>query len=222
MKFINIHTHQNSFEENVVAIRNYYPDKDSLADFSENVPFSIGLHPWFIKPETVISDIRLVRQYAPPNTCLAIGETGLDKNITVDLNLQKFVFLSHLQIARDVSKPVIVHCVRAFAEIIQLYKPFTGKVKLIFHGFNKNQLIANKLLEDGHFLSFGKAILNPGSNAAKIFTEISTDRFFLETDDAVTPVTEIYQAAAQLKNMSVEELKIKVFHNFETCFETKV
>lgn len=222
MKFIDIHTHQNLLEEDVAAIRNCFPDKDALVGFSENTPFSIGLHPWYIKPETLFSEIETVRKLAALSTCLAIGETGLDRNISVSLDLQKEVFRRHLEIAQDVSKPVIIHCVRAFQEILQIHKPFAGKVKLVFHGFNNNLQTADELLKRGHCISFGKALMNPVSNASKLFPEIPNDRFFLETDDSENPIATYYQRAAALKNLVIEEVKEMVLQNVENVFGKKL
>lgn len=222
MKFTNIHTHQNLFEDDVTTIINLFPDKEPLTGFPGSNFFSIGLHPWYIRPESFLQDIGKVEKLAVMPQCLAIGETGLDRNITVPLDLQKDVFRTHLEIANEVSKPVIIHCVRAFQEILQVQKPFTGKMKLIFHGFNNSRQIANDLLNKGHYLSFGKALLNPVSNASKMFPEIPNDRFFLETDDSEIPISTIYLKAAALKNFLMDEMKELVLKNVENCFGKKL
>jgi len=180
------------------------------------------LHPWYIRQESLFQDIGKVEKLAALPNCVAIGETGLDKNITVPLDLQKAVFRTHLEIAHEVSKPVIIHCVRAFQEILQVHKPFTGKVNLIFHGFNNNQQIANEFLKKGCFLSFGKALLNPASNASKIFSNVQENQLFLETDDAEISIAEVYRKAALLKNISEDAMKEIVLRNFENCFGKKL
>lgn len=222
MSFINIHSHTDFPEKDVTTIRNIFPGDDFVVDLSKNCYFSIGLHPWNIKADTLISDIEIVKNFAENPNCLAVGETGLDRIIKIQVEIQKEVYLKHLEIARELSKPVIIHCVRAFSEIIQLHQPFAGKVKLIFHGFNNNWQIANELLEKECFLSFGKALLNPASNAAKIFSNIPENQLFLETDDAEISISEVYHKAALLKNISEDAMKEIVLRNFENCFGKKL
>jgi len=222
LSFINIHTHKIVSQGDETIIENFFPDKESQAGFPGSNFFSIGLHPWYIRPESFLQDIGKVEKLAVMPQCLAIGETGLDRNINISLDLQKEVFRKHLEIAHEVSKPVIIHCVRAFQEVLQVQKPFAGKVKLIFHGFNNNRHIANDLLKKGCFLSFGKALLNPVSNASKLFHEIPNDRFFLETDDSETPISTIYLSASALKCISMDEMKDVVLQNFYNCFGKKL
>jgi len=222
LSFINIHTHKSVSQDDETIIENLFPDKEPLTGFPVSSFFSIGLHPWYIRTDSFLQDIEKVEKLAVMPNCIAVGETGLDRNITVPLDLQKDVFRTHLKIAHEVLKPVIIHCVRAFQEILQVHKPFAGKVKLIFHGFNNSRQIANDLLIKGHYMSFGKALLNPVSNASKLFPEIPNDMFFLETDDSEISISTIYQKAAALKNFSMDEMKELVLQNFENCFGKKL
>jgi TatD DNase family protein len=80
---------------------------------------------------------------------------------------------------------------------------------MIIHGFNKNEQLGKQLLDKGFLLSFGIAALKENSGAAKLIQ--STNNFFLETDDADVSIEEIYQAAAILKKCTVDELKARIF-----------
>ncbi|MNL54656.1 hypothetical protein D3C87_1780050 [compost metagenome] len=87
------------------------------------------------------------------------------------------------------------------------------RVPFIVHGFNKHPDLGRQLLAKGFYLSFGKAILNADSGAATLLKEAGT--FFLETDDADCSIAEIYQAAANLKNCTVEEMKALIFASWK-------
>jgi TatD DNase family protein len=64
--------------------------------------------------------------------------------------------------------------------------------------------------------------LNQKSNAYQVLSKIPDDRFFLETDDSGNSIEEIYAEAANIKRMSILEMKKIVFTNFENCFKTNL
>lgn len=222
MPYIDLHTHSTEIEEDVVSIRNIFPNQAQFVQNNDHLYFSVGLHPWHINPSSMLDEMEEVKTLSNRHLCLAIGETGVDRLTQTHYEIQKRVFEKHLEIAFEVSKPVIVHSVRAFQEILQLHKPFAGKVKLIFHGFNNNRQIMKHLLERGCFLSFGKALLNPDSNASKLFAEIPDNRFFLESDDSGLSIKDIYFRAATLKNVTLETLKMLVETNASICFNKRI
>lgn len=222
MPYIDLHTHAAIPEKDVIAIRNVFPKQAETAGNADHPYFSVGLHPWYINPDIMLAEMDVVKTLATHPFCLAIGECGLDKLTQTPFDLQKEIFAEHLEIACEVSKPLIIHCVKAFQEILQLHKPFAGKVQLIFHGFNNNHQIMKQLLDRGCFLSFGKALLNPGSNASKLFPEIPDDRFFLETDVSDLSIKDVYFRAATLKNVTVESIMSRVEMNANLCFDKRI
>ncbi|KAF5270282.1 hypothetical protein FQR65_LT17848 [Abscondita terminalis] len=66
--------------------------------------------------------------------------------------------------------------------------------KSIFHGYQKNEILAKQLISKGYYLSFGKAVLNGSMD--KVLTETPVDRIFLETDHAPVSIDEIYAYVA--------------------------
>ncbi len=54
--------------------------------------------------------------------CFAIGECGLDSLVPIDQKIQEDVFVKQINIANEVKKPIIVHCVRKFYEVISFKK----------------------------------------------------------------------------------------------------
>ncbi len=151
------------------------------------------------------------------NNCLALGECGLDKRIQIPMEIQEKVFKAQILLAEKHQKPLVLHCVAAFQEIIQIKKEQKVTVPMIIHGFSKNEQTAKQLLDNGFYLSFGKYLLrNP--ELKSVFQSVPNDRFFLETDTIEESVEEVYALAANYKNIEIEELKSIVKTNFEKVF----
>jgi len=215
MEFINIHTHRFSSDKNILEIVNQYPN-----EFDESVPnFSIGIHPWYIDENRIDADLKMIESKIQQKNCLALGECGLDKRIEKPMNLQAQVFESQLALAEKQQKPVIIHCVAAFQEIIETKKRLKISVPMIVHGFSKNEQTAKQLLYNGFYLSFGKYLLrNP--ELESVFKSIPNDRFFLETDTIEENIADVYALAAKYKNRQLLDLQQQIKLNFKTVFES--
>ncbi|MBW6480833.1 MAG: TatD family hydrolase [Bacteroidales bacterium] len=222
MKFplINIHTHK-PCAEHALCISNFFPD-----DFRENNKkhsgfFSAGIHPWYIKDEeTLEKQLKLLDEIISHSNCLAIGEAGLDKVTKSDWDLQERAFIEQIKISEKTGKPMIIHCVKAWDEILKLRKQQKPTVAWIIHGFSSSEQMAQQLLDAGCLLSFGKMIMNSDSKAAKVLMNLNSDEFFLETDDEDIGIDQIYKKAAEFRKISVDELKEKINVNFEKVFKT--
>ncbi|MDO4229445.1 MAG: TatD family hydrolase [Capnocytophaga sp.] len=192
MKLLDIHSHKNQSSENVIVISNQYP----LTAQTDNY-FSTGIHPWYSDNWEAQWEA-LLRIAKRPN-CVAIGECGLDKNVSTDMDLQHIIFEKHIALSETLQKPLIIHCVKAHNELIVLKKKHQPTQDWILHGFNKNQNMANRLLQHQIKLSFGKALL---SNIAvqEVFKSVPEGSYFLETDDADIDLRALYQKAKELKN----------------------
>ena len=214
MKFINLHTHQFTNQEHILEIVNQYPK-----EFDATIPnFSVGIHPWKINFENLANDLQIIEEKLQHDNCMALGECGLDKRIETSLEIQIKIFEKQLFLAQKYYKPVILHCVVAFQEIIAIKKQMNVEVPMIIHGFSKNLQTAKQLLENGFYISFGKYLLqNP--DLELVFKEIPNDRFFLETDSSNYTIEEVYALAAKYKNMAVSELKAQTQNNFKKIFD---
>ncbi len=213
MKYINLHTHIFSDRADILEIVNQYPQ-----EFDASIPhYSIGIHPWYIVGDRINADLAIIESKLELENCLAIGECGLDKRIEIPFDLQINVFERQLILAEKYKKPVIIHCVAAFQEVIEIKKRLEINVPMIIHGFSKNIETAQQLLNNGFYLSFGKYLLrNPELEA--VFIKIPETRFFLETDTIEEGIREVYQLAAKYKNMELEAMQNQVQHNFESIF----
>ena len=114
MKFFNLHTHQFTNQSDVLELVNQYPQ-----EFDEAIPFySIGIHPLFIDENRLESDFEIVEQKLVLTECLALGECGLDKRSETPFEQQVAIFEQQLLLAEKYRKPVVIHCVAAFQELI--------------------------------------------------------------------------------------------------------
>ena len=214
MQFFNFHTHQTTNQPNVLELVNQYPQ-----DFEASIPFySIGIHPWYIKEDRIDDDLKIIEDKLQTENCLAIGECGLDKKIEVPLDLQISVFEKQLILAEKYKKPVVIHCVAAFQEVIVIKKKMKISVPMIVHGFSKNSQVADQLINEGFYLSFGKYLLrNP--ELKTVFEQIPNDRFFLETDTIEETIEQVYNLAADYKNITINGLKDIISSNYKTVFD---
>ena len=212
-KFINLHTHKFSNLSDVIEVVNQYP-----WEFDASVPnYSIGIHPWYVDENRLETDLEIIKEKLQLTGCLALGECGLDKRIEIPLDLQISVFKKQLEMVKETQKPIVLHCVAAFDEVIAIKKEMKIENPMIIHGFSKNEQVAQTLLKNGFYLSFGKYLLrNP--DLEKVFTFAPENQVLLETDTIEESIYQVYEKAASIKGISVEEMKTIVFTNFSRIF----
>jgi len=195
-------------------IDEYFPNINRISGY-----FSIGIHPWFIENQNIPQALQILHRYKHHPKLLAIGECGLDKTISTDLSLQTNLFQQQIELSEQWRKPLIIHCVKAFNEIIKLKESGNFKQPWIVHGFNKHPSVAAQLVKHGCHLSLGKALLNEKGNAARVLQIIPLDRLFLETDGAEDiSIDTIYSAAAKILDLTVDALRQVLFRNFKRVF----
>lgn len=212
-KFINLHTHQFSNDSNVLEVVNQYP-----WEFNSNIPtYSIGIHPWYIDEKRLLSDLDCIEEKLKKTSCLALGECGLDKRIAIPMETQIQVFHQQLDLVQNTEKPIILHCVAAYQEIIAIKKDRNIQNPMIIHGFSKNEQVAQSLLSNGCYLSFGKYLMrNP--DLEKVFTFAPENKILLETDTIEETIFDVYEKTATIKGISIDEMKSIVYQNFISIF----
>jgi TatD DNase family protein len=209
--FINIHTHHAPVKGER-AIQNKYTHFESLtvSDF-----YSVGLHPWHINTDWR-TQLTIVTKFCTQQNVVAIGETGLDKVCKTDWQWQEKVFVAQIQLANQLQKPLIIHCVRAWDEVFSLLKNEKVAVPVIFHGFNKNSHLAKRITDGGYYLSFGKALQQ--TIIQEVLKTIPLNRFFLETDDAGIEIARVYNLAAHALSIEVNALSLQLQQNAVIVF----
>ena len=213
MIFFNLHTHSYTNQDDVIEIVNQYPQ-----EFDESIPnYSIGIHPWYIVEDSINNDLQIIESKLQYQNCIAIGECGLDQRIEVSIALQQMVFEKQLVLAQKYQKPVIIHCVGAFQEVIAIKKKMNITVPMIIHGFSKNFDLANQLIKNGFYLSFGKSLFQI-SEMELVFKSLPNDRLFLETDTIEKDIKAVYKIASKYKNIKLEEIEEIITFNFNSIF----
>jgi len=213
MQYFNLHTHQFTNDAEILELVNQYPQEFDAAISN----YSIGIHPLFIDENRLESDFQILEQKISSPACLAIGECGLDKRSETAFETQLKVLERQLLLAEKFQKPVVIHCVLAFQELVELKNRLKITTPIIIHGFSKKEQLAKQLLNNGFYLSFGKNLLrNP--ELENVFVNIPENRFFLETDMVEEGIREVYELAAKYKKISIEDLQQLITENVKTVF----
>ncbi len=213
MQCIDIHTHR--AEPKGFALINLFP-KD-VSGISENKYYSIGIHPWDCAEAEPEKELAVIAEAARLSNVLALGEIGLDK-LRPDFEKQEQLFKEQFKIAESLGKPVIIHCVKAYSELLHFLKKEKPSIPIIIHRYSGNISIARELIKFACSMSFGHELFNTKSKTPKVFTKIPLEHIFLETDDADIAIKEVYQKAAELRNISEEILSEQIAENFKRYF----
>lgn len=206
--YINIHSHQDDIHNSEISVRNFIIPKDEMLltswDYSQF--FSIGIHPWFI-PTRITESLQKLRHFIKHPSCVAIGESGLDKLIATDMNIQKEAFIQQMELASEHDIPLIIHCVKAWNELIDIYRQVRPSSPCIIHGFRGKPELAHELLNHGFYLSFGFKF-NTDS-----LIQCPIDRMFLETDEENLPINTLYTLVSEIRSCNEKLLKEQCFNN---------
>ncbi|MDY0076240.1 MAG: TatD family hydrolase [Bacteroidales bacterium] len=219
--FIDLHTHQQKTSKpksrsvlNILA-GNPLPDDPSIL-------CSYGIHPWQIKAGNLSYLIEKLNQEATKQQVIAIGESGLDKLIETPIKEQEAIFEIHIEIAADYSKPLIIHCVKSYSELLAMRKKYPSGAWII-HGFNGKAELARQLIGKDIKLSIGSALTKPNLNISQALNSIPLTQLFLETDEQTDfSIEEIYRQASKILKIELHSLKRQLFHNFAAHFLNKV
>lgn len=204
MDFFDFHHHKKNISFGVYNV--------NIGEIPHEHPYSIGIHPKDIKINAVENQFQWLRSHIS-ESCFAIGECGLDSFVTIDQRIQEDVFLRQIKVSNEFKKPLIIHCVRKFYEVISFRKK--AEQAMIIHGFNKKQSIAEDLLKNNFYLSFGKAVLY-NLSLQEILKTVPLDKIFLETDNDDFVIRELYQKVSEIKGISLERLNEQIIENLET------
>lgn len=212
--YYDIHTHHlpQQPEPGIVTVFNQYKNfATAPAGF-----FTAGLHPWYLQQASLPAEIQQLEKLLQHKALLAVGECGLDKITTIDFALQQNAFSRQIELARTYNKPLVIHCVKAFPETLALLKQVNTPV--VFHGINNKLSVIQPVIDAGHYLSFGKSLLQPGAAVTAAFVATPLNRLFLETDDTAADIRDVYKSAAKIRNIAEKEIVLQLEENFNQVF----
>lgn len=195
---------------------------------------SIGLHPHESEKNIPVEELGKIYQ-AHPEKVIAVGECGLDYfkrdgQITEEEKIaQKALFQAHIDLAKKLNLPLIIHCRDAWNDI---FLPELSGTIGVFHSFTGNVKQAQKVLDLGYYLGFTCIVTYPkNDHLRQIIQEAPLDKILIETDCPFLPpqtqrgkrnepanVAEVVKVIAQMKNLSYEVVAQATFHNAQTLF----
>lgn len=183
-----------------------------IIDIHTHVPPSVagtailsnGIHPWEID-ETWKEWFASYAEKA--KNLLFIGESGLDKVKGPPLEIQREVFVEHIRLSETLGKPLIIHCVKAMQEVLELKNELQPTQPWVIHGFRGGAEQAEQYRKAGVHLSFGLHFNEEALRATP------PDELFVESDEA--DIHEVYQAISASLGVPEERLKQQVNANIQ-------
>lgn len=194
---LNFHTHHPTNSSDITEIVSFHLTENVSDNFH-----TIGAHPWWTKTELSESEIELLRSKLTHKKCLALGEIGLDKLKGVPMEIQIKNFRKQLEVAEELNLSVIIHCVKAFDELLSIKKEFPKIENWCIHGFNKKAELAKQLLNADFYFS-----LPISANFESLIQALPSEKVFFETDDSIEiSIDEVYSTASSSLGTPVSDL----------------
>lgn len=212
----------------MVSIRSH--DKNLLKTLAlqhDHLQWSLGIHPCHAHEEAKESFITLCTDDPSFD---ALGETGLDyyHEFSPQLaQLQKDFFHAHLELAKLLKKPLIVHTRQASEDTLATLRQFKG-VRGVIHCFTESLDFAKKVVDLGWMVSFSGILTFPkATELHDVARYLPWDALMIETDAPyLTPVpfrgktnyphfvSYVGQYLSELKNTPVEKAQELLRHNY--------
>jgi TatD DNase family protein len=160
-----------------------------LAEGCPNVYAVIGVHP-NCAVEAGEHFIDELRRLAQSLRVVALGEAGLDYHRlpggagdAAIKSAQAKVFNQQLDLAVELGLNIVIHERDAWDDTLRILRPYSGKLRAVFHCFGKGPAQARELLDLGHMVSFtGIVTFKNAAEVQQTAREVSSDRFMFETD----------------------------------------
>lgn len=250
----------------MINVGSQWSTSQRAVEFAEKFPHgvfaAVGLHPIHLKEQKIkeeidpleefefetrpeIFDYEEYKKLAQDSKVVAIGEVGLDyyhlpkENREVERQKQKGNFIKHLELAKELNKPVIIHCREAHADVIEILKKFkknpsTGSgnnmLKGVVHSFSGRWSQAEEYFELGFLISFN-GLITFARDYDKVIKNAPLERILLETDcPYLTPephrgkrnepsfVKYVAEKIAEIKGVGFEEVAEATTNNAKKLF----
>lgn len=213
---IDFHTHQTP-ADTVTSVRSLLISE--VEKITAHDLFTVGIHPWYSEDIDIDEQMKLLQEYVKRNNVVAIGEIGLDKHRGAPIEKQIEIFEKQVMIAEKAHKPVIIHCVRAWVELLEVRKRVKPNVPWAIHGFRGQSELAKQLLGQGLYLSFGPETLNASEGLQEAIRTVPLDRIFIESDDADVSLKYLYTTVSKIKSITFRDLDEQINYNFAEFFK---
>lgn len=199
-------------------------DWEKVAILSQTNPQKVlpafGLHPWYLDKRSKNWEEKLenmLQQF--PNAL--VGECGLDKLKNPETMPQREVFIKHIELAQKFRRPLLIHAVKSFDWLDELW----GKMpkKFVLHSFGGSAEQAKIAVKYGAYFSFSGGLLKSKKTLSAL-REIPNDKILLETDgpyqsqvkgkeSGIEELPQILKAIAEEKKENMEKLGEQIYQN---------
>jgi len=194
---------------------------------------ALGIHPGMVKLDSQQEALDFLCSHA--SKACAIGETGLDywykwvRKDEIERQKQKDSFQIHLDLARDLNLPIVIHSRGAWRDCLAMAQA-SGAKKALFHWYSGPVDILAQIINAGYYVSTSPSVAySPESQ--KAMQEAPIDRILIETDSPVTykdgedfykaqpkDVVRTWKSLAKLKNLNEQEVLERVNANAKAFF----
>lgn len=222
---------------NVAVDLEHFPTVLSIAEQFDNVFASAGIHP-NTSPHQLTCEVHTLTTLANHPKVIAIGETGLDYYRSHgDLTWQQERFRTHIQAAKQIGKPLIIHSRDAAKDTLQiLQEEEATEVGGVMHCFVDDWETARQAMELGFYISFsGIVTFKTATALQEVAKKVPLDRMLVETDSpylAPVPhrgqtnqpayVRHVAEFIAKLRHESLDTLAQVTTANFFRLFKLAV
>ena len=199
MEFFDFHTHRETAE-------------------GVTTPRSFGIHPWYASAEKAATYEEFADRHRVDFAFAEIvGECGLDKVSATPFDIQTRLFQWQIFLAAELHKPMVIHCVRAFNEMLEMRRKSTDGIWVV-HGFTGNVQQARQLFRAGIWVSYGAALLDERRTKVRDCLRDNPYPFLLETDDCDCGIEAVYRTAAEILGIDINRLSDTIKQNYLALF----
>jgi TatD DNase family protein len=189
---------------------------------------SCGIHPH--EADNFEEGIKEIEELSKQKEVVAIGETGLDyyKNYS-SREKQIESFIAHIEIARKVQKPIIIHTRKSFGDTFNILKNYKD-LKGVFHCFSGGKEEAIYAQKMGFYISFSGSITYNSKKLEESLKNTSLEKLIVETDSPyLTPfplkgrcepfyIIYTIKKISEILNMEEKEIAEKTYKNAQILF----
>jgi len=209
-----------------------FPAMQSMVSDFPNISLTVGVHPNVTEGHDPTSEE--LTELAQDSRIVGIGETGLDYfRSEGDLTWQHDRFRVHIDVAKKLNKPLIIHTREAREDTLRILKEENAdQAGGVIHCFTEDWDFAKKAMDLNFYISFSGIVTFKNAQAIKeVARKIPSDRFLIETDSpylAPVPyrgktnypiyVKHVAEHIAELRNTTVDEITEQSRENFYRLF----
>ena len=187
---------------------------------------SAGVHPWKADTTSWLEMEPVLREAA------VIGEVGLDSEwCTVDMDVQREIFVQQLHLAAELGKPVILHTKGMEREILDTIRRYPNHYLVHWYACS---CWLQEYIDAGCWFTVGPDVLLD-QNVEMLAKMVPLDKLLIESDgvDGIgwgqgkeltadeypAALKQHLQTVAELRDMPAEALAEQVERNFETFLQ---